>query len=84
MKLLKEEDQPGYRLLADSEFIRNANQSLKNMNVNDLVLNVIEAGSLNTRLYDLRSRVDIIDWWLDNGDDISIRELIDTIRYLDS
>lgn len=44
---------------------------------------ILEASRLKYRLDDLRDHLSVLDWWLDNGEDITITNLSDTLVYLE-
>lgn len=70
-------------LLDDDSFLACAQDDLSRMSAKEITKYILEASRLKYRLDDLRDHLSVLDWWLDNGDDITIANLSDTLVYLE-
>lgn len=70
-------------LLENNAFLSCAKEDLSKMTADEITKYILEASRLNNRLNELRQHIFSLDWWLDNGEDITIREIDDTLSYLE-
>lgn len=70
-------------LLDDNSFLDCAQDDLSRMSAKEITQYILEASRLKYRIDELRDHLSVVDWWLDNGEDITIANLSDTLVYLE-